>query len=156
MACGCGCSDKKSPIDSWICWLLGVSFVAIVFGFQTGYAITNPYIAKSLNLSISHIGVIGAIYTWVFAVTLLISGPLLDKAGARRILPLAAVILTAGILLSSYSQDFQQLALSQILIAIGASCSFIGAGFVGGNDLLLKNMVLCSHGFSLFHHLPLF
>lgn len=118
--------------DSWINWSISVTFVAIIFGFQTGYAITNPYIAKSLDLTMGDIGFIGAIYTWVFALTQLMSGSLLDKSGAKRVLPIACIFITIGIFLCANAKDFNHLIIAQTLIAIGASCGFIGAGFVGG------------------------
>ncbi len=118
--------------NAWINWITAVTFVAIIFGFQTGYAITNPYIAQSLKLTMGDIGLIGAIYTWVFAFTQLMSGSLLDKSGARRTLPIACIFLTAGIFLCANAKDFYHLAFAQTLVAIGASCGFIGAGFVGG------------------------
>ena len=43
-------------------------FVVWLFNVQTGYAIVNSSVAKTLDLSIDQVGLIAATYTWVFAV----------------------------------------------------------------------------------------
>lgn len=117
---------------AWLNWSIAVSFVILVFGFQTGYAITNAKMAKSLLLTTADVGLIGSMYTVCFAISQLVSGSLLDRLGAQRILPIACTLLTIGVFCFAYSTSLSGLLLSQILIAIGASFGFIGAGFVGG------------------------
>lgn len=121
-----------SPWRAWLNWSIAVSFVILVFGFQTGYAITNAKMAKSLSLTAADIGLIGSMYTVCFAISQLVSGSLLDRLGAQRILPVACTLLTAGVFCFAYSTSLSGLLLAQILIAMGASFGFIGAGFVGG------------------------
>ena len=117
---------------AWLNWSIAVSFVILVFGFQTGYAITNAKMAQSLLLTASDIGLIGSMYTVCFAVSQLASGSLLDRLGAQRVLPVACTLLTIGVFCFAYSTSLVGLLLAQVLIAMGASFGFIGAGFVGG------------------------
>lgn len=77
-------------------WSIAVSFVLLVFALQTGYAITNVYVADDLGLTLVQVGVIGSIYTWVFAIAQFASGSVLDRIGARRVLPVAASLMTLG------------------------------------------------------------
>lgn len=121
-----------SPWRAWLNWSIAVSFVILVFGFQTGYAITNAKMAKSLLLTAADIGLIGSMYTVCFAISQLASGSLLDRLGAQRVLPVACTLLTAGVFCFAYSTSLSGLLLAQVLIAMGASFGFIGAGFVGG------------------------
>lgn len=120
------------PAHAWSCWAIGVSFVVLVFGFQTGYAVTNGRLAVSLGLSAADIGLVGSVYTWCFALSQLVSGSLLDRVGARRVLPLACACLCAGIFCFSNSTSFAMLVAAQVLVALGAAFGFVGAGFIGG------------------------
>jgi MFS family permease len=124
----------KSPLSTraWIAWIVGVTYVILVFGFQTGYAITNSKVAESIGLSAAQIGLVGSTYTWSFAAAQLLSGSLLDRVGAPRLLPVAATLLSAGIFSFAVSQSFVALLLSQVLVALGAAFGFVGAGFIGG------------------------
>jgi MFS family permease len=121
-----------SACQPWFNWALSVCFVVLVFGFQTGYAITNGDIAHSLSLDMADIGLVGFAYTWCFAISQLISGALLDRVGARRLLPLACALLALGATLVACANSLTALLIAQLPLGLGASFAFIGAGFVGG------------------------
>lgn len=118
--------------QAWINWLLGVAFVVFVFTFQTGYAITNIDMTKDLSLTVAQVGFIASIYTWAFAVAQFCSGSILDRLGFRWILPIAAGIVTLGGFVFAHATGPGMLVLGQVLMALGASFGFVGAGFVGG------------------------
>jgi MFS family permease len=61
-----------------------------------------------------------------------VSGPLLDRMGARRILIPAILLVTLGVFIFANAQNFGMLLLSQACIAVGACTGFVGAGYVGG------------------------
>jgi MFS family permease len=117
---------------AWLVWVIAVTFVVYYFSFQTGYAIVNSSVQKDLGLSIAQVGLIAAIYTWVFALCQFMSGPLLDRLGARKVLLPAILLVTLGIFIFANAKNFEMLLLSQALIAIGACTGFVGAGYVGG------------------------
>lgn len=132
-----GASERRSPStlggpQAWLVWCIAVAFVVYYFSFQTGYAIVNYSVQKDLGLSITQVGLIAAIYTWVFALCQFMSGPLLDRLGARTVLLPAIGLVTLGIFTFANAKNFEMLLLSQALIAIGACTGFVGAGYVGG------------------------
>ena len=100
------------------------------FGFQSCYAILNRQMAERLGLTATDIGIVGSTYTWCFAVTQLVSGALLDRVGARRVLPKACALLTAGIFCFAWAGGLAGLVAAQVLVASGAAFGFVGAGFV--------------------------
>ncbi|HZP68537.1 MAG TPA: MFS transporter [Pseudolabrys sp.] len=126
-----GSSGLGGP-RAWLVWAIAVAFVVYYFSFQTGYAIVNSSVQKDLGLSIAQVGLIAAIYTWVFALCQFMSGPLLDRLGARKVLLPAILLVTLGIFVFANAGNFEMLLLSQALIAIGACTGFVGAGYVGG------------------------
>jgi MFS family permease len=125
--------SKLGGGQAWINWLLATSFVVFVFTFQTGYAIASVGMKDDLNLSVAQIGLIGSIYTWAFAVAQFVSGSILDRFGIRWVLPIAATFVSAGGLVFANATGPEVLVLGQILMALGASFGFVGAGFTGGS-----------------------
>jgi MFS family permease len=121
-----------SPRQAWLNWTIGVAFVVLVFGFQTGYAVTNGKIAASLGMSLAEIGLVGTAYTWCFALSQLLSGSLLDRVGARRVLPIACALLALGAALVAGAESLAELLWAQLPLGLGAAFGFIGAGFIGG------------------------
>jgi len=120
-----------SPMAWWV-WILAVTFVVYLFSFQTGYSIVNPSVQADLGLSIEQISGIAAVYTWAFAICQFFGGALLDRLGARRVLPVSIALVTLGIFIFANADSYAMLLLSQIVIAIGSCTGFVGAGYVGG------------------------
>jgi predicted MFS family arabinose efflux permease len=118
--------------QAWLVWIIAVTFVVYYFSFQTGYSIVNSSVQKDIGLSIAQVGAIAAIYTWVFALCQFLSGAMLDRMGARRILLPSILLVTIGIFVFANAKNFQMLLLSQACIAVGACSGFVGAGYVGG------------------------
>lgn len=119
------------PMAWWV-WFLAVVFVVYLFSFQTGYSIVNPSVQKDLGLSIAQVGTIAAVYTWAFAIAQFFGGALLDRLGARKVLPASIAMVTVGIFLFSIAQSYPMLLLSQVVLAVGSCTGFVGAGYIGG------------------------
>ena len=117
---------------AWTVWAIAVIFVVWLFNVQTGYAIVNNSVAQTLSLSIDQVGMIAATYTWVFAIAQLFSGALLDKLGSRKVLIPAISFVIVGVFLFAFARSFEMLLLSQVVLAIGSSAGFVGAGYIGG------------------------
>ena len=118
--------------EAWLVWVIAVTFVIYYFSFQTGYAIVNPVVQKDVGLSVAQVGIVAAVYTWVFAFFQFFSGALLDRLGSRRVLLPSILLVTFGIFIFANATSFGTLLLSQLFIAVGACSGFVGAGYVGG------------------------
>ena len=66
---------------AWVVWAIAVTFVVYYFSFQTGYSIVNANVQQDVGLSVAQVGLIAALYTWVFAICQFLSGALLDRIG---------------------------------------------------------------------------
>lgn len=73
----------------------------------------------------------GATYTFFFALFQIFSGSVLGRLGIRTVLPVACALLTLGIFSFAFSTTVGGFVAAQILVALGASFGFIGAGFTG-------------------------
>ena len=116
----------------WSNWIMAVAYVGLVFSFQSSYGILSRAMGRALQLSVADISLIGSVYTWCFAATQIMAGPLLDRVGVQRILPAACTIFVLGIFCFGFASGLHGLLVAQALLAVGASFGFIGAGFVGG------------------------
>jgi MFS family permease len=126
---------KEYPLGgamAWWVWALAVVFVVFLFSFQTGYAIVNSSVQKEVGLSITQVGTIAAVYTWVFAVCQFFGGALLDRLGSRKVLPISIALVTIGIFVFANANSYAMLLLSQVIIAVGSCTGFVGAGYIGG------------------------
>jgi MFS family permease len=118
--------------EAWTIWVLATIFVVWLFAIQTGYGIVSPDIQQDANLTISQVALAASIYTWAFAICQFFSGSLLDRFGTRPLLAISVVFVTAGAFLYSATTNFTTLVIAQIVLAIGSSFGFVGAGYVGG------------------------
>ena len=124
-------SRLGSGYAGWV-WILAVTFVVYLFSFQTGYSIVNPGVQKDAGLSVSQVATIAAVYTWAFAICQFFGGALLDRLGARKVLPISIALVALGIFVFANANSYGMLLLSQVIIAIGSCTGFVGAGYIGG------------------------
>ena len=117
---------------AWWIWILAVTFVVYLFSFQTGYSIVNPGVQKDTGISVSQVATIAAVYTWAFAICQFFGGALLDRLGARKVLPISIALVTLGVFVFANADSYGMLLLSQVIIAIGSCTGFVGAGYIGG------------------------
>lgn len=123
--------SKLGGLRAWCVWGLCVVFVVWLFNLQTGYSVLSPKIQNDLALTIAQIGLISSVYTWAFALVQLASGPMLDRFGLRKCMPVAVALVVLGAFLYSSAQSLEVIILAQISLALGAAFGFVGAGFAG-------------------------
>ena len=118
--------------EAWTIWVLATVFVVWLFAIQTGHGIVSPDFQRDAHLTISQVAVAASIYTWVFAVIQFFSGALLDRYGARPLLAISVGLVTAGAFLYAATVNVGTLVLAEVVLAVGASFGFVGAGYIGG------------------------
>lgn len=124
--------SRKGGPEAWTIWLLCTIFVVWLFSIQTGYAIVSPSIQADAHLTIAEVGLAASIYTWVFAAVQFFSGALLDRFGLRPLMTIAVAMVTIGAFMYAATSNFPTLAAAQVVMAVGSSFGFVGAGYAGG------------------------
>ncbi|MFJ1636514.1 MFS transporter [Streptomyces sp. NPDC088256] len=119
-------------VEAWVIWVLCALFVVWLFAIQTGYAVVSPEIQKTASLTVAQISLASSVYTWAFALCQFFSGALLDRFGTRPLLAIAVMFVTAGAFLYAQTTNMATLVIAQIVLAVGSSFGFVGAGYVGG------------------------
>ena len=117
--------------EAWTIWVLATVFVVWLFAIQTGHGIVSPDIQRDVHLTISQVAVAASVYSWVFAVVQFFSGALLDRFGARPLLAISVGLVTVGAFLYAGTVNVGTLVLAEVVLAVGASFGFVGAGYVG-------------------------
>src|SRR6185312_8728035 len=117
---------------AWLVWCIANVFVVYLFSVQTGYAIVNASIQKDVGLTVAQVATIAAVYTWAFAICQFFGGALLDRLGARMVLPVSIGLVTLGVFIFANANSYEMLLVSQFVLALGSCTGFVGAGYVGG------------------------
>lgn len=133
--------QATSPLDrrnrlggpmAWTVWILATVFVIYLFNIQTMFSDVKGDIATRLGLDLNHLTMIAATYTWAFAIFQFFGGAFLDCFGSRRVMIPAILFVTLGVFLYGMADSYAMILLAQVLMALGACCGFVGAGYVGG------------------------
>src|SRR5262249_38887338 len=124
--------SKIGGLEAWVTWSLATIFVVWLFSIQTGYGIVSPDIQVSAHLSLAQISLAGSIYTWAFATCQFFSGSLLDRFGSFPLITIGVGFVTVGAFFYAWTPDYAVLVIAQVVMAIGASFGFVGAGYIGG------------------------
>lgn len=117
---------------AWWVWILATVFVIYLFNIQTMFSDVQGDIRDALNLDINHLTLIAGTYTWAFAIFQFFGGAFLDCFGSRRVMIPAFIFVTAGVFLYGLADNYITILAAQVLMALGACCGFVGAGYIGG------------------------
>lgn len=83
-----------------------------------------PTAARDLDLDLTLGGIAFGVLTAAIAIANLVSGALLPRLGARRLIRLSAVLSAAGAVTAATAQAFPQLAVAQVLLGAGSGLYF--------------------------------
>jgi MFS transporter len=119
------------PMAWWI-WIIVTVFTIYLFNVQTMFSVVQGDIKSTLHLDESHLTLIAGTYTWAFAIFQFFGGAFLDCFGSRKVLIPAFIFVTAGVFLYGLATSYAVILLAQVLMALGACCGFVGAGYIGG------------------------
>ena len=117
---------------AWWIWILATVFVIYLFNVQTMFSDVQGDIQSALKLDTWHLTLIAGTYTWAFAIFQFFGGAFLDCFGSRRVMIPAFIFVTAGVFLYGIANSYTVILLAQVLMALGACCGFVGAGYIGG------------------------
>lgn len=117
---------------AWWIWILVTIFTVYLFNVQTMFSVVQGDIRTTLGLTQQQLTFIAGAYTWAFAIFQFFGGAFLDCFGSRKVLIPAFIFVTAGVFLYGLATTYPMVIAAQILMALGACCGFVGAGYIGG------------------------
>lgn len=107
-------------------WVVAVLFYCVEWLQRVAPTLLVSPMMHHYGLSASVIAAAFSLYYWVYAVMQLPAGFFLDTYGPRKMLTLAALLVTLGTLLYLGSTSLIGLCVARVLVGLGSSFAFIG------------------------------
>lgn len=114
-------------------WLiLTITALFFLFEFVTRIepSLANSEIAARFQLNNAQFGTLASIFFWIYAPMQLIVGLLLDRFGARRLIPPAILICASGVILFATAGNAYVAGIGRFATGLGASFAFVGSLYV--------------------------
>lgn len=118
-----------------IAWLLAAVFYFLEYASRSAPAVMMPELAQAFEVSVLGLSGILGLYYYTYSTTSLVAGVLLDRWGAKYVVPMGMVLLALGCLLFAVPKGSIGSA-GRLLQGAGSAFAFTGAVY------------LASHGFS--------
>lgn len=126
----------------WWPWWIAVLFLLWQVDFQFAYSFFADSIQREFQLTAFETAAISLAYLLAYGLMQLPAGILLDRFGARHVLPIAAALSALSVFLFSEAQGFPTLLASRILAGTFMAFVFPGTGKIARNRLPARRFAL--------------
>ena len=93
--------------------------------FRYSFSSEMPLLQGDFSADASKITLLGAIFCYIYAITQLIVGPMVDKFGGFRVMAVGGIIFSIGSLIFPSSENLIGLYLSRALLGFGAATFYL-------------------------------
>ncbi|YCI78943.1 MFS transporter [Bacillus sp. R1-10] len=100
-----------------VCWLLIGGIINYLD--RTNLSIATPEIMKDLGFSKTDIGLLGAIFSWVYASMQLPAGWLIDRYGAKRVYFVSIILWSVATALTGMANTLVMFIIARVFLGIG-------------------------------------
>ena len=154
---------KKHPLFyGWYLLALCVSNVSMANGVMYAFSVILVALLTDFGLSRAELSGIFSLYMFVFFSSGVVVGPLLDRLGPRKVIPLGAVLIGVGLTACSrISSPYQLYFTYGLLTSLGAGC----VGWIPNSVVISKwfvrrrgmavGVVMCGSGLGILIFVPL-
>jgi len=122
-----------------VAWVFSLGFYFLEYAVRSSPAVMIPQLAKAFNVSALEVSGILGTYYYTYSTTSLAAGVLLDRLGAKYIVPLGMVILGLGCLLFVLPQEGMGY-LGRLLQGAGSAFAFTGAVYLASHGLSAQRL----------------
>lgn len=124
---------KDSKIEMSFKW--GIWVFTLCFGFfdcllRSYPSVSVDLIMKAFHIDAEVVGTLDSLYFYTYALMQIPAGLLLDRFGARKVLPWAAALTGIGSILYGIAPVYALLGIARIIEGIGAAFAFLGIIYV--------------------------
>lgn len=121
--------DRYSFIR-WNAFFLGLLAYTFVNFHRVSLAVLAPSLLETFKISSANLGFMSSIYFYCYSPMQPICGVLTDRWKPRKMLTVFIFIMSLGILLFSYSQNFTHTYIARFLIGIGSAGIFVPVSWI--------------------------
>jgi MFS family permease len=122
-----------------VAWVFSLAFYFLEYAVRSSPAVMIPQLAKAFNVSALDVSGILGTYYYTYSTASLVAGILLDRLGAKYIVPAGMVILGLGCLLFAVPQEGMGY-LGRMLQGAGSAFAFTGAVYLASHGLSAQRL----------------
>ena len=122
-----------------VAWVFSLAFYFLEYAVRSSPAVMIPELAKAFNVSALQVSGILGTYYYTYSTASLIAGVLLDRLGAKYIVPAGMVILGIGCLVFALPQEGMG-TLGRLLQGAGSAFAFTGAVYLASHGLSAQRL----------------
>jgi len=119
--------SKKGQKDAWVIFILSALFCAYEFVLRIKLSPLSAQMLSELKVSAHAFGILSSSFFLGYAPVQLLSGPIIQQYGPRKILLFAIILCSLSTFLFALSHQLMVLFLLRLLVGIGSGFAFIGA-----------------------------
>lgn len=134
--------SEPGSFVTWWPWCAAVIFLLWQVDFQFAYSFFADSIEREFGLTPFETASISLAYLLAYGLMQLPAGLMLDRFGARRVLPVAAGFSALSVFLFSQAADFGMLLVARILAGAFMAFVFPGTGKIARNRLPARRFAL--------------
>jgi len=132
---------QKTATIAWVIWFLTALFYFYEYILRSAPSVMLPQLERHFHISSADLGVLLGAYYYSYAPLQLVAGALVDRFGAKRVVPFAAILCGVGALLFIVG-NFYLAGLGRLLMGAGSGFAFIGVTYVATTWIAKRH-----HGF---------
>jgi MFS family permease len=122
-----------------VAWVFSLAFYFLEYAVRSSPAVMIPQLAKAFNVSALGVSGILGTYYYTYSTASLVAGILLDRLGAKYIVPAGMAILGLGCLLFVFPQEGMGY-LGRLLQGAGSAFAFTGAVYLASHGLSAQRL----------------
>jgi MFS family permease len=122
-----------------VAWVFSLAFYFLEYAVRSSPAVMIPQLAKSFNVSTLGVSGILGVYYYTYSTASLVAGILLDRLGAKYIVPVGMAILGLGCLLFVLPQEGMGY-LGRLLQGAGSAFAFTGSVYLASHGLSAQRL----------------
>jgi MFS family permease len=136
-------SNKTSSVVlPMVMWISCAIFYGYQYLLQVSPSIMGNDIMRDFGVNATALGNLAATYMYPYAIMQIPAGVLLDNFGTRKLLTIAAILVTVGCLLFGATHTFSITVLGRFFIGLGASFPVLGCMYIAATRLPPKYFAL--------------
>jgi MFS family permease len=111
----------------WMAWALGTFLYFYQFIFRSLFGTLGDELSSDFHLSVAELSTFLSSAMISYAVMQVPAGMLLDHFGPRKMVSLAMLVLSSGVLLISVTDSYPLAIFARVLMGMGSAFGFVGA-----------------------------
>ncbi|MBI4610906.1 MAG: MFS transporter [Candidatus Rokubacteria bacterium] len=119
--------DRSRRFMPWLMWGIPSLIFLVAFFHRVAPGVIAKELMESFHATGALLGLLSAVYFYLYAGLLIPAGVLVDAWGARRVVAVGGTLMGLGTVLMGSAGSTGPLFVGRVLVGSGASVTFVGA-----------------------------